>query len=156
VLATQQLDAFYRVNRRPPIVDTSNTVVIGGTTFVVTGRAAFAGLWQASTSFDTPSSIDLGNNAMSIGAITGSLVAAAGGTTTGFTTGITPAAYVPNSNVRNYSISLPTGSGNFATGIRTILAYNNGWRFQYMLDQPLMKTVTQTLVLNFRVGWGRI
>ncbi len=159
VASTQQLDAYYKLSRFPPLVDTTNTFTIGGVSYTATGRAAFAGgssTWDPIELFGTPSDTSVGANG-SLGVITGGLTGQTA-TFSGGTGALT--AYVNNSLELHSSVSYTTAQGNIAGGINSILFYwgNQSRRpatFKYVLNGHIPKDINKTMILNFMLNWAR-
>lgn len=54
-----------------------------------------------------------------------------------------------------YTLTVPLGSGNFPTGIRSIVAAFNSCKYQFQFDPPFMKTADDVFTFSFRHSWGR-
>lgn len=160
VNSSQQLDAYYKLSRFPPLADTTNTFTIGGVSYTATGRAAFAGestSWDAIEPFGQSRSFTLGANG-SLGPITGQ--------PTGWTATVSHdsnlalTAYVNNSLELHSSTSFTTAQGNVAGGINAVrVIWGSSSRgaaaFQYVLNGHIPKDANKTMMLNFMLNWAR-
>lgn len=163
VSSSQQLDAYYTVRKFAPLVDTSETVTISGTSHTITGRAAFAGdgnIWFPTAPFNAinnSNGVYFVNAGVALGAITSSLT---GGTASATVNGfVTPAAYTPGSYTRECTVFAGTNEANVAGGIRGVQFYwgsSSAAMFQYVLNTAIAKDVTKTMNLNFSVSWARV
>jgi hypothetical protein len=161
VLDTQQLDAFYRLNYRPPLIDTVDTFTVGSTTYTATGRAVGVGnssTWQPARPIQLVNALSVHNSTAALGPITGFLSSAQSlSINSGY--GTTP--YVTGSLQRRSTVELSTAEGNMAGGIGgAVVFWDNNFGatagFQYVFSPPIPKTSNDTLSLTFQIGWGRV
>ena len=54
-----------------------------------------------------------------------------------------------------YTLTVPLGSGNFPTGIRSAVAAIRSCKYQFQFDPPFMKTADDVFTFSFRHSWGR-
>lgn len=54
-----------------------------------------------------------------------------------------------------YTLTVPPESGNFPTGIRSIVAAIVSCKYQFQFDPPFMKTADDVFTFSFRHSWGR-
>lgn len=54
-----------------------------------------------------------------------------------------------------YTLTVPLSSGNFPTGIRSIVAAITSCKYQFQFDPPFMKTADDVFTFSFRHSWGR-
>lgn len=53
------------------------------------------------------------------------------------------------------TLTVPLSSGNFPTGIRSIVAAIRSCKYQFQFDPPFMKTADDVFTFSFRHSWGR-
>ena len=53
------------------------------------------------------------------------------------------------------TLTAALGSGNFPTGIRSIVAALDSCKYQFQFDPPFMKTADDVFTFSFRHSWGR-
>lgn len=54
-----------------------------------------------------------------------------------------------------YTLTVPLGSGNFPTGIRSVVAAIVSCKYQFQFDPPFLKTADDVFTFSFRHSWGR-
>ena len=54
-----------------------------------------------------------------------------------------------------YVLSVPLASGNFPSGIRSVVAGITSCKYQFQFDPPFMKTAADVFSLTFVHSWGR-
>jgi len=158
VLATEILQATYRVSLFPTLTDTSGTVDISGVTYNYTSRVLNA---------PGVRNINLGNwlgtlhtinayDATALAAITASSVS---GPSTPLTAG-TFQAYVDGSYQRDFTISAAIAVGNLTGGIDLIVTNVGNAVAPVFITQTLFspnipKDNTKTLSMTWRISWSR-
>lgn len=156
VLADESLDVTYELRDYPPLADVTGSVVINGTSYNYTMRAAIvtnAAAWATYIDQTCGASPAAGNLFAYTGAI-GSITQTPSGTQiTGATTTFANLAYSANSLVRQM---LGTFGLNDAVGnILSVLFYTTYGAYQLGFDAAVPKNNTQTFQLTFQIAWAR-
>ena len=162
VTSTQQLDAFYKITKYPPLIDTSNTVTIAGTSYTVAGRSRFVGSagshWKADHAPSYIGSSSLLGGPSTLGAVTSGI---AGATSSYFSGGAGAAPYVPGSYQRTATVTVGTDNANFAGGVTAAevswseLSGPAACSFQYVFGAGIPKDSTKLASFTFGVSWAR-
>lgn len=153
VLSDEYLDVTYVCRKYPSTTDTTGTVVIAGTTYDYTVRAAYV----TNISYQKiPESAGSSNVAY------GESVGAGSGTITAITTGpstttIAPsyAAYVNNSYQRDCTATWGLTQANYAGGIQSFINLGPFSAYQVGVSPAIPKTASQTLSVTLRISWAR-
>ena len=157
VLANEFLTVIYKFSKYPPLNDIESTIVLGGITHEVTGRAmgVNGGLW-GSFGFGTVST-ETTHKLFTSGltSLTGSYGTVAGGSGTG-------ATYVPGSYTRSVTSYWGLTSQNMSArllGATFNYSDVSPWpavaSFQYEFNPPIEKNNTNTLSLTTSYSWAR-
>lgn len=154
VLPEESLGVTYLLRNYAPAADENFSAVIGGVTHACTARAALVTSGSTSNGWGvTGGEVTAGEITAYNGAL-GAVTSAPGGTTATITGGT--AAYVSNSNERALSGNWTETEGNLAGGITALLLRTNGMgAYQIALDPPIAKTDMASLLVAFKVAWGR-
>ena len=147
-LADEILDVSYELRQYINTGDTATTITISGKTHNVTSRIWGLGRWDATWVDSVAHFGGIGITETNLVGITSNI----GGVVIPFNRD----AYVVGSYksvVRLSSIGLDTG--NFATGINTVLT-TQGLLYQFGINPPILKKNTQILQLPpITISWGR-
>lgn len=163
VLADEFLDVTYRIRLYVPMNDVLSVVPIDGVGTQVLARAAAASSTSAWLNTSDYGPLAGGNPqgapvlhyvySGTIGSITGSP-----GGTTGGASSMSNAAYTPGTLYRDWSVTWGINAGNVG-GVRSAMVYQGAdgtfGRTQFQFDPVIPKDNTKTMVLNFRMSWGR-
>ena len=160
VLASEGLEVTYEVRLYPPDTDDIYTETLAGVTRTCTARAALATSGNVSAGWGfggTGAVISATDNAPiiyegDIGSITS--------TPAGFSAvsaSRSTSAYSNNSLQRDMTALWTLASGNFASGISSVMLYTVGMgAYQIGFDPPIAKTADHQLSMTFRLAWQRI
>lgn len=157
VLSSEALDVTYQLQQYVPLVDVTGTVVISGTSYAYTLRAANATStfrWAMNSNGDQggPEALTVFNGA--IGAITSapSGTSASGGSAA-------PQAYSAGTHQKDTIFSMGLTDGNVSGGISaleflcgTVASMGD---FQVGLSPAIPKDASHTLTLTLRHSWAR-
>ncbi len=78
-----------------------------------------------------------------------------GGNTSGWnsSSSTSKSTYITDTYYRDYTVTFGLNNGNGS--FRTMMLLFEMFCFQILFDAPIVKNNTQTLVINFRLSWGR-
>jgi len=166
VLASEGLHVLYEVRLYPPLTDYDYTATIVGVSTTCKARAADVtnggtgeyivgggGGWGVSGSV---AGISTYYNATVYNGALGAITSSPGGTSSS-STSEGNAEYINNSYYRDMSATWSTTAGNLSGGITAVVLRTTGvGAYQISFDPPIPKTVLESLILNFRVSWGRL
>jgi hypothetical protein len=153
VLSNEYLYVYYTAYINPPLTDGTGTVVLNGTTYNWTSRAAIAGSvgWAPSVALNgQPGSLTVSNGA--IQGITSNI-------SLGSSNNSPALSYITCSasgGVITPILSLPPTQGNVTGGISALSYYVGNTNWQYGFSPAIPKTSSNTLTLNFTHTFTRI
>ena len=160
LLGDEYLDVVYELRIYPPMQDITGTFTPTGVdtaprSYIVRPRGdggsltynAFDG-WTVATMM-----VPVGNNRNSVrsGDI-GAIFSEPSGTVAVLNAATVMDAVGPSGV---YTLTVPLGSGNFPTGIRSVVAAITSCKYQFQFDPPFMKTADDVFTFSFRHSWGR-
>jgi hypothetical protein len=154
--ADEILDATYELRLYPPLTDDERTITITGSgdhdTVTRASQVTGVNTWSVRLglrgSFSTANPITAYNG--TLGAITSTPSGSSGVSANTF-----DYAYDNNSLLRNGGGSFTLSQGNLSGGITATRWITSLGTYQTSYDPPIDKTLTKTLVLNYRVQWAR-
>jgi hypothetical protein len=163
--ATEQLDVMYTLKFYPPLVDTSQSIVIDGNTTTVTGRASYVtstSYWSPNCTYPPQASSSGGGVSCAVtDGVLGAITATITGTNS-YCDGASTAAYSNGSYTRTCTYTFSLTAGNVTGGIDACYmhwaALGSGpamGSFQYGFSVPIAKDNTKTLALSFSIAWAR-
>lgn len=157
VLSNEYLDVTYELRLYAPTTDLVGQLTLGTEVHDVTVRAAnvtstsfwYIGLGLSSASSTAPNVQTQYAYSGPIGAVTAS--------PTGYSSAGVPSdvVYAAGSQYREVDLDWSLTSGNFGTGIRSILFCSNVGTYQAEFDPPIMKDNTKTFRATVRFAWAR-
>ena len=162
VLPTEQLKVTYTVRRYIPVSLTGSfTLNTNGTNSTINYTITPANM------IDTDAPWSLGHastNTMYLFAyetdILGAITSRPSGTASSSASGA-GATYVSGSFQRDFTLTIPLASANFATGIGSMIFWigsiisTSSSGYQCSFSPKIMKTASQTLSIGIRLSWGR-
>lgn len=159
VTSIDQLIIYYRFRIEPPLSDINGSLIIDGTSYNFTSRVAEVATFGLSINLLVPSSfsritdcITYGDTA-ELGPVTGNLSASSTGDGAD---SYTYQTYVSESLTRTTTASYLPSSSNIPGGIKGFRVFGLYFKWQMLLNNPIMKDNLNLFTLTFRVGWSRI
>lgn len=167
ITTLDQLIIYYRVTVKPPIVDGTGSVVLGGITYNYTTRLLKADTFAVSPFYMEDfnyltffyNSQVFGPNTSLVPITSVTLPGTSASAVTASTAGSTSPTYVPGTFYRDWIFRHGPTLGNSVGGIKGIKINSGGPYesacYQVVFDTPIPKNDTNALVLTFRYSWGR-
>lgn len=155
VLADEMLDVVYELRMYRPTSDASVNIDISGTNYACTIRAANISVWRPTTAMQYGAG---GVNNLvqgwgadaALDAITGQPT---GTNNLGGVYAVADGAYVDGSYQRNMKVVV--NAGDCATPLKGFVFVTAMGVFQMLTNNPIPKSASNKLTLNFRTAWAR-
>ena len=163
LLATEQLKVTYTVRRYIPASLTGSfTLNTNGTNSTVNYTITPANItnpstvWQAGRCSTSSSTFLYAYETNTLGPITSNPSGLPSNRLS-----LTAGSYTSGSFQRDFTITIPTSTANFTTGVGSLLFWNyiessiSTYGYQCSFSPNIMKTSSQTLAIGIRLSWGR-
>lgn len=164
IVELDQLTMFYRLKIKPPLTNRTGSFVVAGVTYNYTARVAYVGNFAGSAlALAAGQYFSGGYQAYACGDLStlGTIAEAATDMLgNGISVEFPALPYSPGTRQRvstarwSYNVA-NNPNGNGIKGFNVSFGYQGEMMFQYVLDNPIPKTETTELKLNFTFSWAR-
>lgn len=156
VKSDEILEVVYELRYYPPLVDASGTVTLGGNDYGWTSRASNVTSNSTSSGWYIPKDATIGGPTGvrafdgAIGDITGSPSGSASNRSSS-----SDANYTNGNYYRDATATWGVSSGNFGTGIKSMVFKHGMGNYQIEFDPAIPKQNTEELAITVRHSWDR-